>query len=317
MQTEQLLRLLQAESFVSGEWIAQRLGVSRAAVAKAVALLRQEGFQIDAQPKRGYLLRAYPKRLSQEAVRALLPEEQGKLVTVLSQIDSTNSELKRRAAANAPGGSAVLAEQQTGGRGRMGRSFVSPPDAGVYLSVLLRPRVGADTLLSLTAQAAVAVCRAIDQVCGIYPDIKWVNDLQLRGKKICGILTELSIEAESGSVAYAVIGVGVNCNEKTADFPVELQEIAGSIRSETGREVDRNRLAAALVQELSMLPREDLLEEYRSHCVTLGKPITIHRGEQTQEAFALELGKQAELLVAYPDGSTGVVNSGEVSVRTR
>ncbi len=317
MQTERLLRLFQENTYVSGERIASEMGVSRAAVAKAVSQLRQEGFQIDAQPKRGYLLQGYPERLSEDGVRSLLPQALADRVTVCPVIDSTNSELKRRAADFAPAGSVVIAEQQTAGRGRMGRSFVSPPDSGIYLSILLRPDSRPEALMSLTAQAAVAVSRAIAGVCGVFPDIKWVNDLQLSGKKICGILTELSIEAESGRVAYAVVGAGINCNQRAEDFAEELQQIAGSIFSATGKRVDRNRLAAALVRELAALPDPSLLEDYRAHCVTLGKEIVILHGETRTEARAVGIGPNAELLVVFPDGSSGSVNSGEVSVRSR
>ena len=318
MRREMLLRLLRRDSYVSGEAIAAKLGVTRAAVAKTVSLLRQDGYRIDAQPNRGYRLTAYPERLTAEAVRALLEGEYpAELIHVCTLVDSTNTELKRRAADNAETGTVLIAEAQTAGRGRMGRSFLSPPDTGIYCSILLRPQERPEALLTLTAQAAVAVCRAVSAVCGIFPDIKWVNDLQLNGKKICGILTELSVEAESGRVAYAVVGAGINCNQSAEDFPAELQGIAGSVYSETGTRVDRNLLAAALIQELSRLPAAERMEEYRAHCVTLGKPIVIHQGGQTREAVALDLGPRAELLVAYPDGSTGTINSGEVSIRTR
>lgn len=236
-------------------------------------------------------------------------------IRVFSTLDSTNLELKRAAEDSAPEGSVCIAEQQTAGRGRLGRSFLSRPGVGVYLSVLLRPSCTPTELLTLTAQAAVAVRRAINTVCGVAPDIKWVNDLLLGGRKICGILTELSVAADTGTVRYAIVGVGVNCNQELSDFPTELRGIAGSIRSQTGAVVDRSRLAAEIIRELSALPKLDWRKEYRAACTTLGKEVLLLQNDEKIPATALDVGEQAELLVRYVDGSLGGVQSGEVSVR--
>ena len=230
--------------------------------------------------------------------------------------DSTNNALKLLAAGGAPEGTTLIAERQTAGRGRLDRRFDSPAGSGVYLSVLLRPACPPAELMTLTAQAAAAVRRAVGEVCGVLPGIKWVNDLQLNEKKICGILTELSFGA-GGLVSSAVVGIGVNCNRAAEDFPAELQGIAGSILSETGRRVDRNRLAAAMLRELSSLPRLDWREEYRGACVNLGRRVRILSpgAADCPEGVAEDVGPDAELLVRTDGGQLIAVAAGEISLR--
>ena len=258
-----------------------------------------------------------PDRLTDSGIRAELGDHPwAEHLAFFPVTGSTNDVLKTMAADGAPHGTAAVADCQTGGRGRMGRRFDSAPGSGIYLSVLLRPACPAAELMTLTAQAAVAVCRAIERVCGVRPGIKWVNDLLLGGKKICGILTELSLEAESGRVAWAIIGIGINCNRTAESFPPELREIAGSILSQTGRRVDRNRLAAEVLRQLSGLPMADWREAYRAACVNLGQAVRlIAPGRPDRCGLALDLGENAELLVRLEDGTVEAVNAGEVSLR--
>ncbi|MBQ1372011.1 MAG: biotin--[Oscillospiraceae bacterium] len=316
MEKRDLLSLLRQGGYVSGAELGERLGVSRAAVSKAVAALKRDGYDIESVPNRGHLLRQEPDRLNRDRIRGSLeghPWEN--LVELLPVVDSTNTRLKALAAAGAPEGTVLVAEEQTGGRGRLGRSFHSAPGCGVYLSVLLRPACPPGELMNLTAQAAVAIRRAVAACCGVEPGIKWVNDLVLRGRKICGILTELSLEAESGLVSYAVVGAGVNCNAPAEAFPPELRDVAGSILSQTGKRVDRNVLTAAMVRRLSELPKLDWREEYRSACVNLRKEIRILApGQPPRQGVALDVDEQAALLVQTEAGLERV-QSGEVSVR--
>ena len=316
MERRELLALLRQGKYITGEEIGRRLYVTRAAVSKAVAGLRREGYVLRSAPNRGYLLVSEPDRLTAAAVRSELGDHPwAGLVQVLPLVDSTNNALKTLAAQGAPEGTTLIAERQTAGRGRLGRSFDSPDGGGVYLSVLLRPGCAPAELMTLTAQAAVAVRRAVAEVCGAAPEIKWVNDLLLGGKKICGILTELSFEAESGLVGTAVVGVGVNCGRE--DFPPELRDIAGSILTQTGRRVDRSRLAAAMLRELSRLPRLDWRAEYRAACVNLGRRVRVLSPGQPAcpEGVAEDVGPDAELLVRLDDGSLLPVAAGEVSLR--
>ena len=222
---EVLSLLLTAGEPVSGEHICRQLGVTRAAVWKAIDQLRQEGYTIEAAPRRGYTLTARPDRLDTAQVRGYLAGHPWQpLVTAVERVDSTNNACKRLAAEGAPDGTAVLTGMQTAGRGRRGRTFVSPP-GGLYFSLILRPHARPEALMHLTAMVAVAAARAIERVSGVYPGIKWTNDLVLGKKKLCGILTEIGIEAESREVDYAVVGIGINCAH--AELPPEVAAMSG------------------------------------------------------------------------------------------
>ena len=316
LDKHKIIELLQRGEYVSGAELGRSLGVTRAAVSKTVAALKKEGYEIESVPNRGHRLISEPDRLDRAAILAALGEHPwADTLKVLETVDSTNNYLKTIGAAGGPQGTVAVADAQTGGRGRLGRSFDSAPGAGVYLSVLLRPACPPSALMTLTARVAVAVRRAIRVAAGAEAGIKWVNDLVLGERKICGILTELSIEAESGLVSYAVVGVGVNCNRPAEAFPPGLREIAGSILSQTGRRVDRNLLAAALIRELSALPGAEWLEEYRAACVNLGRPVQILvPGQAPRPGAALDVGPNAELIVQTETGIEAI-QSGEVSVR--
>ena len=190
-----------------------------------------------------------PERLDTALVRAHLSGHPWQaLTTAVPSVDSTNNACKRLAAEGAPDGTAILTGCQTAGRGRRGRTFVSPP-GGLYFSVILRPHAKPEALMHLTAMVAVAAARAVFAVSGVYPDIKWTNDLVLGGKKLCGILTEIGIEAESREVDYAVVGIGINCEQ--VELPPEVSAMSISLEAFTGQRPDRARLAAALVRSLS------------------------------------------------------------------
>lgn len=234
-------------------------------------------------------------------------------------LDSTNTYLKKRAAGGAPEGTVVIANAQTAGRGRMGRSFASAPGLGIYLSMLLRPSAEAECVQSLTAGTAVAVCRAVERVCGVAPGIKWINDLFLKGKKICGILCESSVKDEKAE--YVVLGIGLNVITRPQDFPEELRGTAGSLYSQTGIVYERGKLISAMISELSAMyeawktdPRA-LLDDYRRRCIVLGK--TVEVSPVTGGVFtaaAEEISDDFGLVLRLPDGSVRTVHSGEVSI---
>ena len=316
MDKHEIIELLRQGEYVSGAELGKSLGVTRAAVSKAIAALKREGWVIESVSNRGHRLVSAPDRLDRNAILAALGEHPwADKLEVLDTIDSTNNYLKTLAAAGAPQGTVAVADCQTGGRGRLGRRFDSASGSGVYLSVLLRPACPPRKLMTLTAQAAVAVRRAIRETAGAETGVKWVNDLLLGDRKICGILTELSLEAESGLVSYAVVGVGVNCNRRAEDFPPELRETAGSILSQTGKRVDRNALAAAMIRALSELPNLDWQGEYRAACVNLSQPVQILApGKAPRPGIALDVGPEAELIVETENGLESI-QSGEVSVR--
>lgn len=263
--------------------------------------------------------------LSREALAGFLPEERLGLVHVFSTVDSTHTVLKGLAAAGAPGGTVVLADHQTGGRGRRGRSFVSPAGVGVYLSYLLRPRAGFENAPFLTGWAAVAAADAIQSAYGVEVGIKWVNDLVLNRRKVGGILVEASAEGGRGVVDTFAIGIGVNVNEGPGDFPGELSEMATSLAMEGGGgELDRVRLAAELVKALDVLGAEwpsgtGYLERYRELCLTPGSEITAYpqmlESGNGREGTALAVNGDFSLKVEFADGTIENLRSGEASVR--
>lgn len=220
--------LLQALSgaegrYISGEQLAQTLGVSRAAIHKAAAALTAQGYTLEAAPRRGYRL------LGGDPFCADAVGEYPAPVYVHERLDSSNQTAKRLALAGAPHGTLVLAGQQSAGRGRMGRRFESPAGKGIYLSLVLRVPVPASEALGVTVGAAVAVARAVQKLCGIELGIKWVNDLYYQGKKVCGILTEAGTSVESGLLEWLVVGIGLNLTTTPADWPEELARTAGSL----------------------------------------------------------------------------------------
>lgn len=316
--------LREEEGFLSGEALSRRLGLSRAAVWKAVDALRSAGYEIEARTGLGYRLASAPDVLTEAELRGFLGPTAvvGRELRCFQELDSTNNYLK--AWTDAPDGAAVTAECQTAGRGRMDRSFQSPKGQGIYLSVLLRPPLPPDRLPPVTALAGVAVCAAVERVCGARPGLKWPNDPVLNGKKLCGILTELSLEAETGRVQSLVLGVGVNVGQGPEDFSPEVREMATSLRQELGRPVSRPQLTAALLEELdrayAALLAGDLSEyltAYRSRCVNLGKTVQLipAGGGERETAQAVDIDGDFSLVVRGADGKERTVRSGEVSVR--
>lgn len=323
MGRERVYQLLQERrgKFFSGQEISKRLGVSRAAVWKSIDRLRRDGYIIDARTGLGYRLSAAPDVLVEREVRHFMRQDTAcPDLRCLEEVDSTNSYLKREALQGAPHKTAVTANCQTAGRGRRERGFVSPAGKGVYLSVLLRPHLPPQSLMGATGMAAVAVCNAIERTAGVRPGIKWTNDLVLGGKKLCGILTELSVEAETGMAESLIIGAGVNVSQEPEDFGPEVAEIATSLAQE-GYQVSLAALAAAMIEELYEL--DDALggdisrwvDAYRRDCVTLGKQVRLLWTGEQEEAAALDVDGQFGLVVQLRDGTRRTVRTGEVSVR--
>ncbi len=234
-------------------------------------------------------------------------------------VESTNTLGKQLAQQGASHGTVLIAGSQSGGRGRMGRQFHSPAGHGIYYSVILRPECKAESLMHLTCAVGVAVCNAIEAVTGNRPGIKWINDLVIGKKKLGGILTELSVEP-SGSVNYAVVGIGINCTHQREDFPPELQEVATSLAI-AGSLVDRAVLCGALTEalwqmsETLMTEQKEIMAQYRKDCITTDQDVVVIRGDKKQHAKALSVEDDGSLLVVYPDGSHETVSSGEVSIR--
>ena len=233
-------------------------------------------------------------------------------------IGSTNTHAKELAARGAAHGTVLMADRQTGGRGRMGRTFQSPGGCGVYMSVILRPQCAPQELMHLTCATAVAACDAVEQAVGLRPGIKWTNDLVYGSKKLAGILTELVVLPEQ---CCAVVGIGINCCQAAGDFPEEIRNIAGSLAMVTGKPVSRAQVAAALIEALYRMDetlltgKEAMLDRYRRDCITLGKDISILRADEVRYGRAVSVDDDGALVVRFADGHTEAVSSGEVSVR--
>ncbi|MEL7655999.1 MAG: biotin--[acetyl-CoA-carboxylase] ligase [Bacillota bacterium] len=327
---------------ISGEELASRLNISRAAVWKAIQELRKEGYRIDAITNKGYSLSQNSDVLSVEGILPYLKERgMSDGIHVFKTVESTNLTAKKMALDGAPSGTVVIAEEQSKGRGRMGRSFYSPPSSGIYMSFILSPRFDPSKSVLITTAASVAVCKAIENITGIGCQIKWVNDVYMDGKKICGILTEAVTDFESGHIEYIVLGIGINYS--TSAFPKELTGIAGSLfeeppfsamdsqsdeSREPGEGISRNRLIAEVINQVleinEKLESREFIKDYKARSLVLGKEIRIIstvRSDKDRDlsegiiAAAVDIDGDGGLVVQYEDGSVQTLNTGEISIR--
>ena len=324
MERDRVAALLaKSQGYLSGEEMSRALGVTRAAVWKEIESLRGAGWPIQSSTRKGYRLAGPPPVLSAAYISAMLPPGNlfaGK-VLVEPLVDSTNTRLKTMAAAGAPTGAALLAEEQSGGRGTHGRSFQSPKGDGLYLSVLLRPGLTRlQDLLTLTGWVGVAAREAVEEASGAPVDIKWLNDLYLNGKKLCGILTELSFLGESGEPDYVVAGMGVNMSQTAETFRAQgLGDIATSLALE-GWPVERNHLAVCLLKALDRLSRgfpaerADYLARYRARCITLGRRVSFEAAGGVLTGTARGVDDAFALQVTGEDGGEYAVSSGTVTM---
>ena len=308
-----------ADAYVSGAELAEQLGVSRTAVWKAIGQLREEGYAIDSVTNRGYRLSSESDVLSESGIRKHLNTE-GLRLRVYPTVSSTNTVLKALAEEGAEEGLCLIAGEQTAGKGRMGRSFYSPPNSGVYLSILLRPALQAADATRITACAAVAVAKTIESLAPVKAEIKWVNDVYVTGKKVCGILTEASLDCENGQVKYMIVGIGVNTRVPDTDYPAELKNIAGSAFGEKPIPELRCRVAAGVLDNLmrcyEKLTDSEWFEEYRKRSLVLGRPVSIlSPGREPEKATALDLDRDFSLIVRTESGEIRHLRSGEVSIR--
>lgn len=316
----QLLALLNENTgkYISGQKAADMLGISRAAVNKAATSLRKEGYPIFSRTGLGYSLRGKIDILSESSIGAGVKVPCR--LHVYDTVDSTNDIAKKLEPSG--GMNVVIADAQTKGRGRLGRSFSSPSGTGLYMSFAIKPDFDLNESLYVTMAAAIAVCRAIETVSGKKPKIKWVNDLFLGNKKICGILTEGQTNFESGKIDKLIIGIGINCFP--GSFPEEVAEIAGSVADEQFA-FSRSALASEVINELSAILENftdgRFLTEYRRRCFILGKNIRIHcsGSDAGIRARAIDIDRDGGLVVEYMEGpqmrEIKTLTSGEVSVR--
>lgn len=307
---------------VSGAKLAEEIGVSRTAVWKAIKSLENSGYNICASTKKGYCLQESNDKLSAQSISPFLSDSLKDIdFHVFDTIDSTNNYAKKLAQDGAKPFTVVISEEQTKGKGRLGRSFYSPHSSGIYMSIILRPKMSAKQALLITTSTAVAVSKAIESVCYLKTQIKWVNDIYSDGKKLCGILTEASIDFETGGLEYAIVGIGINVNTKSSDFPDEISNIATSIYPHSNTRTVRSHIIAEVLNNLSLyverLGDKDILDEYKKRSFLLGKEIYVIERNKKTPATAIDLNDTAELIVKFPDGKTKALNSGEVSVREK
>ena len=307
--------------FISGEEIANKLSISRAAVWKHIQILRKNGYEILSRENAGYMLEQSPDLLLPEEIQLNLNTKIiGKIFSYHDTIDSTNRIAKELAAANAVDGTVVVAEQQFGGKGRLGRSFFSPKSKSILCSVILRPKFLPHEAAKCTLMTAVAVANAMIKF-NFKPEIKWPNDILYDGRKVVGILTEIS--AEISKVNYIVVGIGVNVNINRDEFPEELQKIAASLSEMKGEYISRVEFFRAMLEEFDKLYIEanevgfdDILNQWRKYNITLGKHIRVIPAGFDNEfsAVAEDIDDEGALIVKTDNGLEKVY-AGDVSIR--
>lgn len=294
---------------ISGQELANQLHVSRAAIWKAIKTLKEEGYNIEATPNKGYVLLENSDVLSKQGIAYYLTEE----IDIFSYktIDSTNTQMKKLAINGGKNHSVIVSEEQSAGRGRFGRSFYSPAQKGVYMSVLLKTGDSLQNATMITIKTAVAVRRAIAKLYDIEVAIKWVNDLYYRGKKVCGILSEAISDFESGTIEAIIIGIGINVS--TDNFPLEIASIATSLGLQ---EANRNQFIAEILNQLFAIIDEDfklVLNEYRMASCVLHKQITFNQKGEQFTGLVREINDLGNLVVSS-NGAEMVLTAGEVSI---
>lgn len=307
------------DGFVSGAQLSRELGVTRAAVWKHIHALEQEDVKIEGVSNRGYRLTGTPDRLEAAFIQPFLHTRRlGRNMVCLGETGSTNSEARLLALNGCPDGTAVLAESQSAGRGRRGRSWHSEPGCNIYMSVVMRPRLSPALAPRFTVAAALAVCRTLRSM-EICAEIKWPNDVLCRGKKLCGILLEMGGNMEALDYIVAGIGLNVNCSE----YPAELEKIATSVKLELGQAAERNRLIARILDELELLADQcvtdegycGMMEEYKACSATLGRLVNVAGVSETLTGVAEDFDELGRIVLRMADGSVRRIGSGDVSLR--
>lgn len=306
--------------FFSGEELANSLNVSRAAVWKVIKQLEKEGYVIRAVQNRGYCLDNNNDFVSEEGIKTYLNASNQQLeIHVKKVTESTNKDAKACAIDGGGHGTIFVAQEQTAGRGRRGRDFISMNGNNIYMSLLLKPKVSSDEIVLITTAASVAVHRAILKVTGKKTQIKWVNDLYYKKHKVCGILTEAVTDCESGMIDSIILGIGINFNVRKEMIPEELKNIATALYDGDSGLVTRNELIAEVVNQIlelyEQLPAKDYLEDYRENSMVIGKEVTVYTSEGPKKAKAVGIADNGGLIVAYEDKRQEVLCSGEITIR--
>jgi BirA family biotin operon repressor/biotin-[acetyl-CoA-carboxylase] ligase len=322
---EKILQELKSRAgqYISGEEISNGLKVSRTAVWKYINQLKNMGYVIESQTNKGYRLVTSPDSLMPQEIKENLHTNFiGQHIQFLEEVDSTNLYAKRMAENSFEDGTVIIAEEQLKGKGRMGRDWVSPKGKGIWMTLMLKPKISPADAAKITLLAACAVCRAIEEIGGVYPKIKWPNDIVLNGKKLCGILTEMSVELDE--INYLIVGIGVNVNIELDDLPKQIQNIATSIQIEKGSSIIRKELAATIMNNfesyystfISKGSIKDYINEYKEKSAILGKEVRVISSSLELQGTVADISEEGQLLLRLEDGSLKEIISGEVSVRS-
>lgn len=320
MKTEVLMLLKQTDGYLSGQDICDRLKVSRTAVWKVINQLKEEGYEIEAVRNRGYRLMSVADVITEAELKSRIRGSwAGTHLMYYEEVDSTNDQAKRLGEAGSLHGTLVVADRQSAGKGRRGRGWVSPGGTGIWMSMLMRPLIPPAHASMLTLVMALAVAEGIEAETGLEALIKWPNDIVVAGKKVCGILTEMS--AELDCIHYVVTGMGINVN--MAEFPEELKEKATSLFLEAGHSFSRSGIIAQIMKALEphyeqFIRHEDLtgfLEPYHRRLANIGREVCVLTPGNNYQGTAMGINEKGELLVRMEDGTVSQVVSGEVSVR--
>lgn len=318
----EILRMLKnsKDEFLSGEKISDEFGVTRSAIWKNMNSLKELGYDIESVPRKGYRIIYSPDILTYEEIESGLNTEYiGRQVFYFDTISSTNIKAKE-IALEEPEGTVVISEEQTGGIGRLGRTWVSPKKKGIWMSIILKPEVEPMKVSKIALVGAAAVNRALSDI-GIKSGIKWPNDIVIDGKKVCGILTEMSCELNM--INYVVMGIGINVNLDNVDIPDDLQYKATSLKIVENKEINRKRLLASILNHFEQLYKDfkddgnitKVLQICRDNSVLLGEEVRIIRGKDLRIGKALDLNDEGQLIVQFENGTVENIFSGEVSVR--
>lgn len=319
MRTELLTALKEADDYISGQELCEKFGVSRTAIWKAVNQLKAAGYEIEAVQNKGYKIISTPDRLSESELKSIRKTEwAGQEIFYFETVDSTNAKAKQLAEEGHSTGTLVIAEQQEAGRGRRGRSWTSPEGSGIFMTLMLKPEINPNNASMLTLVTALAVSKAITNRTGRPAGIKWPNDIVMNGKKICGILTEMS--AQFDYVNHIVIGIGINVHNES--FPEEISQIATSLYLETGEHLNRAVLIEDVLEQFEIyydifMKTEDLsslVKEYNSHLVNMHQTVKVLDLKEPFEGKAMGITPRGELMVDTWE-CRKLVSSGEVSVR--
>lgn len=311
---QKIIQILETNKghYVSGQMMAKNLDISRNAVCKNIKSLKEQGYEICAIKNKGYKLLENNDILSAYGIKKYVGNDDLN-IAIKDKVTSTNTLMRKIAIDGADEGYIITANEQTNGRGRFARDFYSPKNTGIYMSILLRPK--GSLVSNITTMAATAVCEAIENVTGKKPMIKWVNDIYIDNKKVCGILTETSLSLESGVTEYAILGVGINVYAN--DFPAEIKNVAGAILESSESDI-KNRLVAEfynIFMSYYKLPNTDYIKKYINRSFIIGKNVLIYSKDTSKEALVLGIDDNCRLIVRYNDGREEALSSGEVSVR--